>query len=128
MRALCPAGAPLASRAVRLKQACTNVARFDCWANPIEEDRAVFPIVLEIQSDLLHAFAERVVVPLAVAGAIPGMTERFNPSIQLAGSAYRFHPLGIAVFHRHDLREHMGHARTQALDIETALDMLLRGY
>ena len=104
------------------------MARFDCWANPIEEDRTVFPIVLEIQSDLLHVFAERVVVPLAVIGAIPGMTDRFNPSIQLAGAAYRFHPFGIAVFHRHDLRKQVGHARAQALEIETALDMLLRGY
>jgi len=104
------------------------VARFDCWANPIAEDRGEFPVVLEIQSDLLHAFAERVVVPLAAPDAIPGMTERFNPTIEVSGAPYRLHPLGIAVFHRRDLREPMGHARAQALAIETALDMLLRGY
>lgn len=110
------------------KSTRTNVARFDCWANPIEEDRGVFPVVLEIQSDLLHVFAERVVVPLAVTDAIPGMTERLNPSIKVAGALYRLHPLGIAVFHRRDLRQHIGHASAQALEIETAIDMLLRGY
>lgn len=104
------------------------VARFDCWANPIVEDRGVFPALLEIQSDLLHAFAERVVVPLAAPGAVPGMTDRFNPAIEVAGREHRLHPLGITVFHRRDLREHLGHAHAQALEVETALDMLLRGY
>jgi len=104
------------------------MARFDCWVNPIAEDRGLFPCVLEIQSDLLHAYVERVVVPLALPNAIPGMTERFNPVIDVAGVSYRLHPLGIAVFHQRHLRERLGDARAQALDIETALDMLLRGY
>ena len=104
------------------------MARFDCWANPIVEDRGMFPIVLEIQSDLLHAFAERVVVPLVFRDAIPGLTDRFNPLIEVAGASHRLHPLGIAVFHRRDLRNHVGNARAQALEVETAIDMLLRGY
>ena len=104
------------------------MARFDCWANPIPEDRGLFPAVLEIQSDFLYAFAERVVVPLAVPDAIPGMTNRFNPLIEVAGTSYRLHPLGIAVFHRQDLRQQLGSARAQAMEVETAIDMLLRGY
>ena len=103
------------------------MARFDCWANPISEDRGLFPAVLEIQSDLLYAFAERVVVPLAVTDAIPGMTNRFNPLIDVGGVSYRLHPLGIAVFHRQDLRQLFGSARAQALEVETAIDMLIRG-
>jgi hypothetical protein len=104
------------------------VARFDCRANPIFEDRDLFPAVLEIQSDFLYAFAERVVVPLAIPDAIPGMTNRFNPLIEVAGASYRLHPLGIAVFHRQDLRQHFGSARLHALEVETAIDMRLRGY
>ncbi len=104
------------------------MARFDCWTNPIAEDRGTFPAVMEIQSDLLHAFVERVVVPLAHPDAIPGMTDRFNSLIQIGAKSYRFHPLGIAVFHRRDLREHLSNARGQALGVDTALDMLLRGY
>jgi CcdB protein len=104
------------------------VARFDCWANPISEDRDLFPVVLEIQSDFLYAFAERVVVPLAIPDAIPGMTNRFNPVIEVGGATYRLHPLGIAVFHRHDLRQHFGSARVHAMEVEMAVDMLLRGY
>jgi toxin CcdB len=104
------------------------MARFDCWKNPITEDNRVFPFVLEIQSDFLNAFAERVVVPLAIPGTVPGMTDRFNPLVAVAGNPFRLHPLGIAVFLRTELRQNVGSARAQMLEIETALDMLLRGY
>jgi toxin CcdB len=104
------------------------MARFDIYPNPIAEDRAVFPYVLEIQSDLLYRFAERVCVPLVRPGAVPGLSERFNPSIAVAGELVHLHPLGLAVFHTSELRDGVGSARAQALEIETALDMLLRGY
>ncbi|MBS0317511.1 MAG: CcdB family protein [Proteobacteria bacterium] len=104
------------------------MARFDIYPNPIAEDRPVFPYVLDIQSDLLYRFAERVCVPLVRPGIIPGLTERFNPSIAVAGEPVHLHPLGLAVFHTSELRDSVGSARAQALEIETALDMLLRGY
>lgn len=104
------------------------MARFDIYANPITSDRNVFPFVLEIQSDLLYRFTERVCVPLVRPGIIPGMTDRFNPVIPVNGAAVRLHPLGIAVFHQRELRKNVAHARDTALNIEIALDMLLRGY
>lgn len=104
------------------------MARFDIHPNPIEPDRGDFPYVLEIQSDLLYQFAERVCVPLAYPGTFPGMTQRFNPGLTVAGEALRLHPLGISVFFTRELGEPVGSAKAQAIDIETALDMLLRGY
>jgi len=104
------------------------VARFDIHPNPIEEDRHDFPFVLEIQSDLLHRFVERVCVPLARADALAGLTDRFNPAIVVGGIALRLHPFGIAVFHQHELRRSTANAKKHALEIETAMDMLLRGY
>lgn len=105
------------------------MARFDIYPNPIASDQIDFPFVLEIQSDLLYRFSERVCVPLARTGAFPGMTERFNPSIDVAGEPEpcRMHPLGIAVFMTHELRQSSGNAVTQALEIDRAMDMLLRG-
>lgn len=104
------------------------MARFDIFPNPIVEDRPTFPYILEIQSDLLYRFAERVCVPLVRDQAIPGLTDRFNPAIALQGEVVRLHPLGIAVFYTSELRACAGSAQAQALEIETALDMLLRGY
>ena len=108
------------------------MARFDIYRNPIAPDRADFPFVIEIQSDLLYQFAERVCVPLARPGAFPGMTARFNPALTVHASAdgdektAHLHPLGIAVFLQSELRQPCGHAKAHALDIETALDMLKR--
>jgi len=104
------------------------VARFDVYPNPIAADRSDFPFVLEIQSDLLYRFAERVCVPLATARAFPGMTERFNPAITVSDQTVHLHPLGIAVFLVQELRQALASAKTQALEIDTALDMLLKGY
>jgi len=104
------------------------MARFDVYPNPIKADRDSFPYLLEVQSDLLHRFAERVCVPLAKPGAFPGMTDRFNPLITVSRSSLRLHPLGIAVFLVQELRQPTTHARTHALAIETAMDMLFRGY
>ncbi len=104
------------------------MARFDIYPNPITGDRAEFPYVLEIQSDLLYRFAERVCVPLVRSGTIPGLTERFNPTVVVDGEKLQLHPLGIAVFFTSELRNVAGHARANSLSIETAIDMLLRGY
>lgn len=104
------------------------MARLDIHDNPIEEDRDAFPYVMEIQSDLLYRFVERVCVPLAVPGAFPGMTQRLNPPIAVQGRTVHVHPFGIAVFHASELRQPVGHAKQDALAIDTALDMLLRGY
>ena len=104
------------------------MARFDVYPNPIKADRDSFPFVLEVQSDLLHRFAERVCVPLARPGAFPGMTERFNPAIAVGEQTVHLHPLGIAVFLQSELRQSCNSAKAQMLEMETALDMLLRDY
>ncbi|HNW02668.1 MAG TPA: CcdB family protein [Burkholderiaceae bacterium] len=104
------------------------MARFDVYPNPIAADRSDFPFVLEIQSDLLYRFAERVCVPLAAAGAFPGMTERLNPTITVIDQPVHLHPLGIAVFLVQELRQPVTSAKAQALEIDIALDMLLKGY
>ncbi|MCZ2407927.1 MAG: CcdB family protein [Burkholderiales bacterium] len=102
------------------------MARLDIYDNPIEEDRCAFPYVMDIQSDLLYRFAERVCVPLAVLGAFPGMTERFNPAMD--SQITHLHPLGIAVFLRNESSHPRATGKPQMLEIGTALNMLLRGY
>ena len=104
------------------------MARFDIYPNPVLPDRPDFPFVLQIQSDFLYRFVERVCVPLVRQGLIPGLTERFNPSIKVSDEVLRLHPLGISVFYASELRTSVGAAKNEALEIEDALDMLLRGY
>ena len=104
------------------------MARFDVFLNPLASDRQDFPFVVQIQSDFLDRFLERVCVPLARTGLIPGVTERFNPSIEVSDELFRLHPLGISVFYASELRSPVASVKTEVPDIENALDMLLRGY
>ncbi len=104
--------------------------RYDVYPNPVTHLRALFPCVIEIQSDRLYAFAERVCVPLAKADAFPGMTERLNPSLDIASLAERLHihPLGITVFLQRELRGKLDNLQRHALQIDGAVEFLLRGY
>jgi hypothetical protein len=107
-----------------------STVRYDVYANPITELSEQFPCVLEIQSDRLYAYSERVCLPLARPGAFPGMNDRLNPSVSVEGfgTPLHLHPLGLAVFHQRELRVKLCSLRTQALTIDAALDFLLRGY
>ena len=104
--------------------------RYDVHVNPIEELRELFPFVVEIQSDRLYAYSERVCLPLAYPDAFPGMTDRLNPAVSVPGVAMslRLHPLGVAVFHHRELRSTVGNLRAESLAIDAAVDFLLRGY
>lgn len=104
------------------------MARFDIYRNPIVPDRSHTPYVIEVQSDFLSAFNQRVCVPLVVDGSMPGQTERFNPGLCVESQTVRLHPLGMGVFMVGELRDRVGHGKASALQLETALDMLMRGY
>ena len=56
------------------------------------------------------------------------MTAWFNPVITVFDEPLHLHPLGIAVFHLRELGKPTTSAQPRASDIDTALDMLLRGY
>lgn len=69
-------------------------------------------------------------MPLAQPGAFPGMTERLNPTLQVAGfdDGLHVHPFGIAVFLQRELRGKIDNLQSQALTIDGAVEFLLRGY
>ena len=56
------------------------------------------------------------------------MTERLNAAVTVQGRRVHVHPFGIAHIHAGELRHAIAHAKDQALAIDSALDMLLRGY
>ena len=104
--------------------------RYDIYPNPVASLRAAFPCVIEIQSDRHYTFAERVCIPLAKPDAFPGMTERLNPTVQVAGfdEGLHLHPFGITVFLQRELRGKLDNLQGQALRIDGVVEFLLRGY
>lgn len=104
--------------------------RYDVYPNPVASLQADFPCVMEIQSDRLYTFAERVCIPLASSDAFPGMTERLNPAVAVAGlqQNLHLHPLGITVFLQRELRNKIDNLQRQAQKIDSAVEFLLRGY
>jgi toxin CcdB len=104
--------------------------RYDVYPNPVASLRAAFPCVMEIQSDRHYMFAERVCIPLAKPDAFPGMTDRLNPAVFVAGLDERLHlhPFGITVFLTRELQGKQDNLQGSALQIDQAVEFLLRGY
>jgi hypothetical protein len=104
--------------------------RYDVYPNPVTSLRMAFPCVMEIQSDRLYTFTERVCIPLARQDAFPGMTERLNPAVEVTrfDEPLHLHPLGITVFLQRELRGKLDNLQRQALRIDSAVEFLLRGY
>ena len=104
--------------------------RYDVYPNPVASLRAAFPCVMEIQSDRHYMFAERVCIPLAKPDAFPGMTGRLNPAVSVAGleEPLHLHPFGISVFLQRELQSKRDNLERQAMQIDRAIEFLLRGY
>jgi hypothetical protein len=98
------------------------MARLDIYGHPIEEDRHALPYVMEVQSDLLYRFVERLCVPLAVPDAFPGMQQRLTPpiAIEVRTVHVHHHLLGNLPFPgrphpgRHGAPAHRGAGRRRA--------------
>jgi toxin CcdB len=101
------------------------MAQFDLYRNP---RRGMFPILLDVQSDLLSQLATRVVVPLMTTkryGARP--ITRLNPTVTLGKSEYVLVFQELAAVPGSALRERVGTLATRRTELVAALDLLFTG-
>jgi toxin CcdB len=103
--------------------------QFAVYLNKNLRSSAFFPMLVDVQSELLEDLESRVVVPLARATAFTGFPLRLvMPTIEIEGATYAVMTPQLAGVSRKDLgpltTSVAGHARA----IATALDLLLRGF
>lgn len=101
------------------------MAQFDVFRNP---RRGVFPLLLDVQADLLARLSTCVVVPMArVAkyGAPP--IARLNPTARVGGVDYILVVQDLAAVPRSVLGARVGSLGSRRADVVAALDLLLTG-
>jgi toxin CcdB len=104
------------------------VAQFDVYRNPDASSRKRFPLLLDIQAQLLDELATRVVVPLAVFSEKNGSPiSRLMPVLDFEGKAFVMHTPELAGVARKALGEKIGSLAAQRLAIVDALDVLISG-
>ena len=90
-----------------------------------------FPLLVDVQSELLRDLETRVVIPLARAASFtdPNFPLRYvMPTVELDGKAYVLMTPQLTGLSRVWLGSTRGSLATHAREISTATDMLLKGF
>lgn len=104
------------------------MAQFWAYQNPNPATRTYYPLLLDIQSDLLSGLRTTVVIPLiptSIAGAIS--LSRLNPHFQLDGENYTAMTQDIAGIDRKLLGAPAYDLATHRAEIMAAVDFILSG-
>jgi len=105
------------------------MAQFAVYLNKNLKNRAFFPLLVDVQSELLEDLGTRVVIPLAKAVGFTGFPLGLvMPSLELEGEKYVLMTPQLAGVSRADLGPQMGGVPGYAHAISKATELLLRGF
>lgn len=100
------------------------MAQFDLHQNP---GQPRYPLVLDVQSDLLSQLGTRVVVPLTRRKQHPKPITRLNPVVELRRVEYVLVFQELAAVPTTALGERVGSLVSRRAELVAALDLLLTG-
>lgn len=103
------------------------MAQFDVHRNPDTATRRRFPLLLDVQSDLLDTLATRVVVPLAAANGNTIPIAGLMPVFEVGGHRVMMRTTEIAGVPRKAIGERVGTLAERRHEIVAALDVLISG-
>jgi toxin CcdB len=102
--------------------------QYDIYENASPRMRALYPYVVDIQTDLLRSLATRLVVPLASTSLMPAdLPRRLCPLIKVAGVSLMLVPYEAAPLDKRSLKASLGSAKDRASEIVGALDAVVSG-
>ncbi len=104
------------------------MAQFDVHRNKGSQKESI-PFVVVVQSSLFDRYRRRVVVPLVLRSALPGLAtspgSRMNPVFQIEGIDVVLHPLDMVSVAFDQLGKHVASLADHGPSISDALDELL---
>lgn len=105
------------------------MAQFAVYRNKNARTKAIFPLLVDVQSDLLGDLQTRVVIPLTkVAALSKNPLGQLTPVLKFADEAYVLLTPQLAGIARSELGAMDGSLAEQRDAIVAALDFLLTGY
>jgi toxin CcdB len=98
--------------------------QFDVYRNP---RGGAFPLVLDLQAELLATLATRVVVPLALRKRYGKPITRLNPVVTIRGTEYVMVFQELAAIPISSLGEHVDSLAARRPELVAAIDLLFTG-
>jgi toxin CcdB len=105
------------------------VTQFAVYRNKNPRTKSIFPLLVDVQSDLLEPLSTRVVIPLTkVAGLAKKPVSHLTPTVQFDGDSYVLMTPQLAGIARADLGAQAGTLVGEREMIMSAVDFLLTGF
>jgi toxin CcdB len=103
--------------------------QFAVYLNKNLRSRSVFPMLVDVQAELLRDLETRVVIPLVKRAAFTSFPLGLvMPTVEIEGEAYLLVTPQLAGVSRADLGPHTGSVAAHSRAVSTAMDILLRGF
>jgi toxin CcdB len=105
------------------------VAQFSVYRNKNPRTKAAFPLLVDVQSDLLELLNTRVVIPMTKAAALTRKPlSHLTPEVSFNGDRYVLMTPQLAGIGRAELGPHAGTLAEERQAILAAIDFLLTGF
>lgn len=102
--------------------------QFSVYRNPNPDTKAAFPLLLDVQSDLIADLGTRVVIPLAPATTIKGkLIKTLIPVFDVDGKAYAMLTPQLAGISKKQVGAKVTDLAEHRDEIIAALDLLITG-
>jgi toxin CcdB len=103
--------------------------QFAVYLNKNLRSRSVFPLLVDVQGELLRDLETRVVIPLVKSAAFTSYPLGLvMPTVEVDGESYVLVTPQLAGVSQWDLGPHTGSVAAHSHAIFTAMDILLRGF
>jgi toxin CcdB len=103
--------------------------QFTVYRNKSARSKALFPLLVDVQSDLLEDLQTRVVIPLSKAASLTkNPVSHLTPVLKFEGETYLLMTPELAAVAQSDLGPATGSLAGQRDVILAALDFLLTGF
>ena len=105
------------------------MAQFSVYRNKNPRTKSTFPLLVDVQSDLLEPLNTRVVVPLTRSAALTKKpVSHLTPDVSFEGDRYLLMTPQLAGVNRTELGSLAGSLAEERQTILAALDFLLTGF
>lgn len=105
----------------------TTMAQFDLFDNPIAVARGSYPFVVALQSNFAQDSSTQIVAPLALRAAVPTVSGRLTPIVEIGDSAYVVLMPSMTGVKARDLRVSRGSLAAARTALLAAIDYLFFG-